>query len=119
MGLSVKDIMNGVLMHVDAGEKLPEVLGLMHRTNADALIVREHGIPKGIITARDIVKCLADSGKKIDEITAGEIMSPINPVEHDMGIDEARNIMSNQKMRILPVKQEFDIIGAVTPNDLL
>jgi len=119
MALAVKDIMNGVVMHADINESLSSILGLMHRNNADAIIVREHGIPKGIITSSDIIKCLATSNKSINEIYAKDVMSPINSIGADTGIDEARNIMSNQNLKILPVKQEYDIIGALVPNDLL
>ena len=44
--------------------------------------------------------------------------SPILAVEHNADITTARDIMTNQNLRMLAVRQEFDIIGLLIATDL-
>ena len=117
--LTVRDVMNGVLLHSDVYENLFNVMGLLYRNNGDAVVVRENGAPKGMITSSDIVKTLARIDKSPKEILAREAMtSPILAVEHNADITTARDIMTNQNLRMLAVRQEYDIIGLLIATDL-
>ena len=111
--------MNGILMHADKAVQMTEVIGLIYRNNADAVVIRENGIPKGLITPMDIVQLFA-LNKDPGATLAGEVMnSPIISVEHNADVAVARDMMTNQNLKVLPVRMEYDIIGLVVANDLL
>ncbi|MFH1510306.1 MAG: CBS domain-containing protein [Candidatus Woesearchaeota archaeon] len=116
--LHVHHIMNGVCMHCDVSSTLSEITCLLVDNNANAVIVRERGVPVGIITARDIVRTMVESDT--DSIQAKEIMtSPIVSVEHDSDIVSARQVMVNNNLSKLPVKKEIDIVGLLVQDDII
>ena len=119
-GLRVEHIMNGVLMHADHNESLSYITKLLVGNNANAVIVREKGIPIGIITARDIVTSLVESDRDPDQILAKEVMTaPIISVDHDTNITSARDVMVGNALSKLPVRNEVDIVGLLIQDDII
>jgi CBS domain-containing protein len=116
--LMVKDVMNGVIFHVNIDESVSTIMRYLYLYNADAVIVRQGGVPKGIITAVEIIKAFVDTNKNPNEMQAKEVMSPIVSIDHDADIDSAKSFMTHQHLRYLPVKMDYDIIGLLIPNDL-
>lgn len=116
--LNVHHIMNGVVMHCEVSVTLPEITRLLVDNNASAVIVRERGVPVGIITARDIVRTILEADS--EAVSAKEIMtSPIVSVNHDSDIVSARQLMMNNNLSKLPVKRDIDIVGLLVQDDII
>ena len=118
--MQVKDIMNGTILHADKEERLDEIIRLLYEYNADAIIIRNEGIPEGIITTKEIIKGFALHKKNPSEIKAKEVMTtPIPSIDHDTDTASAKEIMQKMKVNNIPVKMELDIVGLLTTADLM
>ncbi|MFH1641343.1 MAG: CBS domain-containing protein [Nanoarchaeota archaeon] len=118
--ISVKNMMNGLLLHVDKSENLANLARLLFVDKANAVIVRDGGIPIGIVTSKDILKGIIKLDRSPHSIKADEIMSsPIITVDHLDGPDNVRDVMLNSKINKIPVKKDLDIIGLVIQTDII
>ena len=110
--LTVKDVMNGVLLHADKFDNLSSIVRLMYQNNADAIVVREKGVPKGIITPNEIIRAFASENVDMYKTLAEDVMiALVETISHDTDIDSARSVFTNKRLKLIPVKQEYDIIG--------
>jgi CBS domain-containing protein len=111
---------NGLLFHADINESVQRIAHLLSFYKGDAVIVRNNGIPAGIITSGDIIKAISSSNGDLSSIVAENIMtSPIISMDHDKYVDEVKAFMLDQGIIKLPIKKEFDIIGLVVEPDIL
>ncbi len=118
--LGVRDMMNGILYHADIADDIIYITNLLFENNANALIIRERGVPKGIITSKDIIRALVTMDKEPSEIFAKEVMtSPIVSVNSNESVDQARVLMLERGIRKLPVQKGVDIIGLLVETDLI
>ena len=118
--LGVRDMMNGILYHADTNDDIVYITNLLFENNASAIIIRERGVPKGIVTSKDIIRALVTMDKEPSEIFAKEIMtSPIVSVNFDESVDQARILMLERGIRKLPVQKGVDIIGLLVETDLI
>ena len=118
--LAVKQRMNGVVLNAEMHETLPYVAQLLFNNNANAIVIREGGIPKGIVTSKDILKALLSFEKEPEDIAASEFMtSPLITIDHDKDITEARNMMLDHSIQKLPVVQDLEVIGLMVQTDLI
>ncbi|MBN2368293.1 CBS domain-containing protein [Candidatus Woesearchaeota archaeon] len=117
---TVEDIMSGVALFQPCDTPILEVLELLHRNNADAVIVMHNGIPKGIITESEIVVSIASAKQLFYNMKAGEVMrAPLESISHNTNIVAARDFMANVNLGKLPVKKDDEIIGLITQRDIL
>ncbi|MFH1850183.1 MAG: CBS domain-containing protein [archaeon] len=119
-GLTVEGAMNGILLHTDTATKLPDLAKLFFENRADAVIIRERGLPKGIVTPTDIIRGLVKTEKDLKDVQASDIMSsPIVSIERHEGLSLARSIMLDTGKRKLAVKKDYDIVGLIVETDIL
>jgi len=83
------------------------------------LVLDDRGRLAGIFTERDIMHCFAKNLDFKDE-TIGTIMNP-NPITLDplTNISAAIKVMSQNKIRHLPVMEDQKIVGIVSYRDLV
>lgn len=93
---------------------------IMNENNVGSiLIVDEKDKVVGIFTERDIMKCFA-KGIAMNEATMQKVMTP-NPTTLDSSVDisVAVNVMSERKIRHLPVTEGGDTIGMISYRDMV
>ncbi len=75
----------------------------------------------GIITDRDICMALAFRDRIASDVTVGEIISgPVFTCDADDNIEDVLEIMSNQKLRRLPVVNAAGLLsGILSLNDIV
>ncbi|MCI0557648.1 MAG: CBS domain-containing protein [Nitrososphaera sp.] len=99
---SVGDYMNKGMVIRDSNATVLEVAKTMAQWNISSVAITDDTGKKvlGILTERDIVKCIA-KGVPSGTITAGSLMStPVVSVKSDMPIEQAARLMLKQKVRI-------------------
>ena len=98
-----------------------EVCRLLQRRRIGAIpIVDRAGAIVGIISERDIVAGLSEHGTAVVGMTAGALMS--RQVQHcrpDDGIGEIMAVMTNRRVRHLPVLEEGRLSGLVSIGDVV
>ncbi len=94
----------------------------MANLNVGSLVVlNDEGKALGIITERDLARRVCTSDMSSESITVGQAMtSKVISVRPDYSLEEAANVMIENKMRHLLVSTEDNIpLGIITPTDLV
>ena len=97
-----------------------DAIQLMAEKNIGALLVIEEGKLVGILTERDYTRKIALKGKSskqtaVKEILSGEIIR-VGP-EHT--VEECMRLMTDHRVRHLPVLEGEKILGVVSIGDLV
>src|ERR1700716_472217 len=90
---------------VDPTQNIAEVTQLLSERRIGAVLVMDGADQMlGIVSERDIVRCLAANGIRTLEMTAGQLMTRAVQVAHpDTTVAEAMQIMTAGRFRHLPV----------------
>ena len=85
-----------------------------------ALVVVDEGAIVGIISERDVIYCLRDRGPDVLQTPVSSVMSsPAITVEADTDILTALALMTQRRIRHLPVIEGGEIRGIVSIGDLV
>jgi CBS domain-containing protein len=97
-----------------------DAIAEMAERNVGAMLVVRDGDLQGIMTERDYLRDVALKGRNSRETPASEIMSrKIIYVEPSCTVDEALSIMTEKRIRHLPVLDQQRIAGVVSIGDLV
>jgi CBS domain-containing protein len=93
----------------------------MVEANVGSLLVLEKGKLAGIVTERDYLRRVALEGRTEKETEVREIMSaPLVYVTPDTTLDECMGVMTERRIRHLPVLgSDRDVLGVVSIGDLV
>jgi len=117
----VERIMTGQPIVVEPGDGLREVVKKFAFHNVGALpVVNIQGIVEGIITLRDLVSLMGTSSSPMNA-QVSEIMSTnVTTVEPDASLTLAVKLMSEKRVRRLPVvSAEHGLHGVLTNKDIM
>lgn len=120
---TVGDILagKGSLVHRIAPDRTVfEAIETMVDRNCGALLVMEDDEIAGIITERDYLRRVALEGRTSRETTVQDIMSaPVVYIESSDGIEAAMALMTDRRIRHLPVVDGGSLVGLVSIGDLV
>src|SRR3989454_9691928 len=107
-----------VTIHGDATAKT--AAGLMREKDIGSLVVVDTGKPMGIVTERDLVTKVAATDTQPSRVLVRDIMTtPVVAVHPHEEVAEAAKLMSQRKIRRLPVVQDGKLVGIITENDII
>jgi CBS domain-containing protein len=76
--------------------------------------------PIGIITERDILRKVVEPRLPVDIVTALEVMShPLVSISPDASVEQCAKLMSDKRIKKLPVVKDNKLVGIVTSMDLV
>ena len=97
-----------------------EAIDQMAQKGVGALLVMEGERLVGIVSERDYARKVILKGKSSQEIRVREIMShPVICVRPEFAIDEAMALMTDKKVRHLPVVVEDQVVGVISIGDVV
>jgi CBS domain-containing protein len=97
-----------------------EALQLMADKNVGALVVLEGGKLAGIISERDYARKVILHQKSSMQIPVSEIMTrTVFFVSPDASIEECMALMTNQRVRHLPVLEDDRLVGVISIGDVV
>jgi CBS domain-containing protein len=107
------------VLEIDAHESVLEAVGQMVENNVGSLLVTESGEVRGIVTERDYLRRVTLEGRT-EEAPVREIMSsPLIVASVDSTIDECMALMTDRRIRHVPVVDEGRVVGLVSIGDLV
>jgi CBS domain-containing protein len=97
-----------------------EALEVMADKNVGALVVLEGDLLIGIFSERDYARRLALQGKRSRETPVSEIMTEVvATVSLGHSMKDCMEVMTQQRIRHLPVVEEERLIGLVSIGDVV
>jgi CBS domain-containing protein len=109
------------VLTIDADATVFEAIKRMVGANVGALLVTEGGNVAGIVTERDYLRRVTLEGRTEEETLVREIMtSPLVYVTPETSVDECMAVMTERRIRHLPVfTEDRDLVGVVSIGDLV
>jgi CBS domain-containing protein len=97
-----------------------QAISLMADKGVGALVVIADETLVGIISERDYARKVVLQGKSSKDTRVGDIMSsPVFSVGPNHTVDDCLRIVTNKRIRHLPVVQSEKVIGVVSIGDLV
>lgn len=95
-------------------------LRIMDEKNIGALVVARAGSVLGILSERDYARKLVLKGKSTIEATVHDLMTPaVVTVTPDQSMDRCMELMTNKRIRHLPVVENDKLIGLISIGDVV
>lgn len=118
---TVMDIKNTDIIKADLSDNLYDIIVSLITNGISKLFIFDKDRPVGIITDKDVIRFLYNerSGKRFDEITAGQLMNGICYVVDSLTCKQAAQTMLINKISSLGIGSEQRLSGIVTKTDLL
>ncbi|MGQ9719254.1 MAG: CBS domain-containing protein [Nitrososphaerales archaeon] len=115
----VRDIMTTPVITVELGTGLIEAIKKMNKYRIGSIVIVRSERIAGIITERDILKVI-EHNPKLEQVKVEDIMTPnIHVVRDDASLKEVAKIMSEKKVRRLPVVRGDNLVGLITSTDIV
>jgi len=105
---------------VAPGARVIDALKLMAERSVGALIVMEGGRIAGVISERDYARKVILHGKSSHELEVRDIMtSKVITVHPGQSVEECMALMTEKRIRHLPVTEGERLIGMISIGDLV
>jgi signal-transduction protein with cAMP-binding, CBS, and nucleotidyltransferase domain len=109
----------GDVLEIDANASVLEAVQEMVGKNVGSLLVKDAGEVVGIVTERDYLRRVTLEGRT-EEAPVKEIMSsPLVIATPETTIDECMALMTDRRIRHVPVVEHGSVIGLVSIGDLV
>jgi len=116
---AVLDRKGGRLWYVAPETSVYEALEIMDRQDIGALLVMSGHQLLGVFSERDYSRKVILKGKASKATRVGEIMSGTPVVEPQRSVDECMRLMTEFRIRHLPVMEAEVVVGVVSIGDLV
>jgi len=122
--MQIKDILTQKTSEVFTVEPTKSLLSAvkdMYKKRIGAVLVKsETGEPVGILTERDLLRFYAKESGDANQVTVAEVMTKKLFVETlDSTVDRAQFVMTEKRIRHLPIVDKGKVVGMVSIGDLV
>jgi CBS domain-containing protein len=108
------------VLRIEAGASVYEAVQRMVEANVGSLLVTEEGEITGIVTERDYLRRVAvDPGDDRETPVRAIMSSPVVVVTPETSIDECMALMTNRRIRHVPVVDAGEVAGIVSIGDVV
>ena len=120
---NVQDLLNrkgGEVWTIGPGETVLDAIQKMADKDVGSLVVIEDGEPVGIFTERHYAREVFLKGRQSSTTPIRDVMSTrVICASPDQTIDECMAVMTNKRIRHLPVLDHGELVGIVSIGDLV
>ena len=119
----VSDVLKGkagTLLTIASDESVYDMVKQMVDANVGSLLVTVGGRIEGIVTERDYLRRVTLEGRTDKDTPVSEIMtSPLIVVTPETRVDECMAIMTDRRIRHMPVVEGGEVVSLVSIGDLV
>jgi signal-transduction protein with cAMP-binding, CBS, and nucleotidyltransferase domain len=119
----VSDILKGkqgALLTIASDASVLDMVQQMVDANVGSLLVTVDGRIEGIVTERDYLRRVTLEGRTDKDTPVSEIMtSPLIVVTPDTPVDECMAIMTDRRIRHMPVVENGEVVALVSIGDVV
>ena len=119
----VSEILRGKqadVLKIDASATVFDAIKKIVEQNVGSILVTRDDDVVGIMTERDYLRKIAIFGRTSHDTLVGEIMSsPLIYVTPETSIEESMAIMTDRRIRHLPVVENDEVVGIVSIGDVV
>jgi len=117
---SILEKKGGDVATVDRKTTVLEAAKAMNQRRIGAVVVSDGDRVVGIFTERDVLNRVVAAGKDPKITPVGEVMtSPMACCRRDTPLSECKSVMSQKRIRHLPVVEESKLYGMISAGDIL
>jgi CBS domain-containing protein len=117
--MQLKGIMAKNVLTITSEETIAGAARRMQEANVGCLVITNAGNVQGIITDRDLaVRCISQGHNPQQCHVSSHMSSPVITTEPNMDILDAAHLMTEQKVKRLPVVEGDQLIGLVSFSDV-
>lgn len=110
----------GAIFSIDPEEPVLAAIQMMADRHVGALLVMSGGELRGIISERDYARKVILLGRSSADTPIWEVMSsPVQTVSPDRTVHGCMKLMTDHRIRHLPVVDEGQVIGVLSIGDLV
>lgn len=107
------------LLSVAPDTTVLKAVELMMKVKVGSVLVMEDGALAGIFTERDVMRRIVAEGKSASEVAVSDVMSSqLVTITPDTEISHAMDLVSENKIRHLPVLEDGRVVGLISAGDL-
>ena len=111
---------SGDVKKIDGDATVLDAVRTMVDANIGALLVTTEGEINGIFTERDYLRRMAVEGRQAEDTLVRDVMtSPLVYVTPETSVDESMALMTDRRIRHLPVADGGAIVGMISIGDLV
>ena len=118
MADTIRDLLKGDPVTVEASATVEEAAKLMGEKDVGDVLIVENDEVQGIVTDRDIVIRVLAKGNGPDASVSEVATTDLETLEPDASIDDAIQKMEQANVRRLPVVEDGKPIGVISLGDL-
>ena len=110
----------GTLLTIASDASVYDMVKQMVDANVGSLLVTVGGRIEGIVTERDYLRRVTLEGRTDKDTPVSEIMtSPLIVVTPETRVDECMAIMTDRRIRHMPVVEDGEVVSLVSIGDLV
>ncbi|HEU0304714.1 MAG TPA: CBS domain-containing protein [Gaiellaceae bacterium] len=117
---TILDEKSGDVLQIDGNATVYDAITKMVEANVGSLLVTDGGEIVGIMTERDYLRRVTLQGRTDKDTAVREIMSsPLVVATPETTVDECMAMMTDRRIRHIPVVDDGEVVGVVSIGDLV
>jgi CBS domain-containing protein len=114
-----KDTASMHIYQAPSDETVESVIKTMHKKRIGSIFITEDDLVSSIFTERDLLEKVLKRGEDLKRRVGDFASKPLISIPLDSGAHEAATMMSEKKIKRLPLKSNDEIVGIVTARDIV
>ena len=108
------------VLRIEADASVLAAVRQMVEANVGSLLVTDGGDVAGIVTERDYLRRVTLAGRTDEQTAIREIISaPLVVATPETSIDQCKALMTDRRIRHVPVIKDGDVVGIVSIGDII
>lgn len=117
--VTVADVMTKDVVTIEGDKTVLEAAKMMRLKKFSSLVVTDKGKTAGILTERDLVRKVLAEDRDPSKLLIYQIMSTeLITTTPETSIENAAKVMTEQRVRRLPVMKNKKLVGIITASDI-